>query len=108
MEGSTSTKKQNWSMVYLTDEDTKKLNELRYKFGNAGVSSVFTMALREFYHQIIEKKRKGLTFKRIRGVGEQKHRVAVISPQLRWALPLSFSRTVTQRAIGYALFCREL
>ena len=32
-----STKKQNWSMVYLTDEDTKKLNELRYKFGNAGV-----------------------------------------------------------------------
>lgn len=32
-----STKKQNRSMVYLTDEDTKKLNELRYKFGNAGV-----------------------------------------------------------------------
>lgn len=35
MEG--NTEKKNRLMVYLTDEDTKKLNELRYKFGNAGV-----------------------------------------------------------------------
>ena len=47
--GVSTVKKEKRVMVYLTEEDYKKLAKLRYEFGNAGMSSVITMALHKFH-----------------------------------------------------------